>query len=68
MGTIARTSEGSRVTAFFDPRIQLGCLLDVDDYATHAQFKVVGLRHDADNWEGAFITVAEVRKMEGIPA
>jgi len=61
IGSPTPTDEGCEVTMFLQPAIQRGSLLRVVSESVNGDFSCVALRHDADNWEGRFITWAEAR-------
>ena len=40
-------------------------MLTIDSDALGGSFKVVGLRHSADNWKGKFETFVDLRELGG---
>ena len=63
IGTPIKTDEGAEVRTFLNARIVLGCVIDLKSIAITGRWKVVGLRHSADNWEGNFETFCDLRAL-----
>ena len=68
IGSPITTDEGAELRVFLDGRITLGSIVDVESGKGRdrfeGKFKVVGLRHVADNWEASsFVTHAELRPL-----
>ena len=61
--TPIRTDEGAEIQMFLNPAVKLGCIMIVESETLTGRWKVVGLRHNADNWEGAFLTWCDLREM-----
>ena len=61
--TPIKTDEGAEVRTFLNARIVLGCVIELKSIALTGRWKVVGLRHSADNWEGNFETFCDLRAL-----
>ena len=57
------TDEGSEVRMFLRPEVVLGCVLNLESETLSGGWKVVGMRHEADNWRGRFETWCDLRSM-----
>ena len=56
------TDEGAELTLFLRPEVVRGSVLDVvDSRYLSGSWRVVAMRHNGDNWDGAFTTWAELR-------
>ena len=67
VGTPVATDEGAEVTLFLNPAVVLGCKMTIEDTLTLAgDYKVVSMRHTADNWEGNFQTFCELRPLDDV--
>lgn len=64
VGTPADTDEGAECTMFLDARARLGGVVDLRSDALSGTYKIVGMRHRADNWTGAFTTTLDMRELE----
>ena len=56
------TDEGAEARSFLNPAIVLGCLIDLKSAALSGLWKVVALRHTAENWSGDFETGMDLRE------
>ena len=63
IGTPATTEEGAQVRVFLNPLIVVGAILEIESESLEGKWKVVSLRHSADNWQGRFETDAELREL-----
>ena len=61
VGTPAATDEGAECRMFLNPAVQLGSLLTIENANLAGNWKVVGLQHRADNWDGDFVTFCDLR-------
>ena len=59
--TPAVTDEGAEVTMWLNPGLRRGTRVRVRSASLQGDWSVVGLRHQADNWTGPFITWADLR-------
>ena len=57
------TDEGAEAQMLLDPLVQVGGLLSIKSKALSGTWKVVGVSHEADNWEGAFVTSVDLRSL-----
>ena len=57
------TDEGAEARLFLEPRIVLGTVLEIESTGLSGSYKVVGLEHTADNWEGKFETFCDLRAL-----
>ena len=60
----AVTDEGAECKMFLNPAVRLGGLLDITSEALIGQFKIVSIRHTADNWQGPFRTFCDLRPLD----
>ena len=59
-----RTDEGAEIQMFLNPAVKLGCCIQLESALITSLFKVVGIRHNADNWDsGEFVTWCDLREM-----
>ena len=64
IGSPIATDEGAEVRTFLNARIVLGCLVRLESATITGSWKVVGLRHEADNWSsGPFETFCDLREI-----
>ena len=56
------TDEGYEVTMFLNPFARVGGIIDLWSRDVNGMMRIVGLRHNFDNWEGSFTTWTEVRE------
>ena len=66
VGTPQRTDEGLRVKMLLNPAVVLGCRINLQsslDGAT-GSWKPVAISHHGDNWQGTFLTIAELRELD----
>lgn len=61
VGAPAETDDGVEATVFLNPLVRKGGTLDLRSETLTGVYTIVGLRHDADNWEGAFTTWMDLR-------
>lgn len=62
VGSVMVTDEGAECRMFLDGRVVLGSRLTLDDGKPRGTWKVVGVRHVADNWEASsFLTECDLR-------
>ena len=64
VGVPTTTDEGAEARMLLNPFIVLGCRLNIESSALTGSWKVVGIKHDADNWSGAFVTWVDLRPLE----
>lgn len=58
------TDEGAELRTFLDARIVLGSIIDLESEALSGTWKVVGIRHSAENWEASsFETFCDLRAL-----
>ena len=68
IGTPQETEEGVEVTMFLNPEVQRGGILALRSDALTGRYRVVALRHSADNWESSpFHTWTDCRAIETDP-
>ena len=56
------TDEGASARMFLNPTVVLGCWIDLTSANLNGRYKVVALRHTADNWQGEFETGVDLRE------
>lgn len=64
LGRPTETDEGAEVRMLLNPAVKLGAILEVQSKALNGRWKVVGVRHSADNWSGKFQTACDLRALE----
>ena len=58
------TDEGAEILMLLNPAVVPGCQLNVQSDTLNGSFKVVGMRHSADNWAtGPFQTWVDLREI-----
>ena len=57
------TDEGAEVRVLLNPLIKLGSVLEIESESVKGSWKVVGMRHYGDNWEGQFETFCDLRAL-----
>ncbi len=69
VGAPIKTDEGAECTLLCEPRAKVGGEIAIKDSATfNDRFKIVGVRHVLDNWEGEFVTSLDLRPLAEPPA
>lgn len=63
VGAPLPTDEGAEVTMFLNPQAKIGSMLVLTSESLSGRYRVVGLRHDADNWDGRFTTWTDLREL-----
>ena len=64
IGRPTDTAEGAEIVTMLDPAIVLGCRIDLQSDNRSGAWKVVALRHLADNWKGGpFQTWCDLRAL-----
>ena len=61
-GAPAETDDGVEITTFLNPLARKGGTVELESDTLSGVYTIVGLRHDADNWEGAFTTWMDLRE------
>ena len=59
------TDEGAEARMLLNPALQLGGILDIESASLTGSWKIVGLRHNADNWSGKFVSWCDLRELTG---
>ena len=63
--TPIETDEGAEARMLLNPALQLGGILDIESATLTGSWKIVGLRHNADNWSGKFVSWCDLRAITG---
>ena len=63
VGSPLSTDEGAECTMFLNPQTKVGGVLTLTSEALSGSYRIVGLRHDADNWSGPFTTWVDLREL-----
>ena len=63
VGSPLSTDEGAECTMFLNPQAKVGGVLALTSEALSGSYRIVGLRHDADNWSGPFTTWVDLREL-----
>ena len=58
------TDEGAEVRMFLNARVVLGAIIQLQSGSLDGSWKVVAVRHAADNWDGTFETFCDLRALE----
>lgn len=58
------TDDGIEVLSFLNPLVRIGSRIILRSATVNGVFRAVGLRHDFDNWEGAFSTWTDLRTLD----
>ena len=58
------TDEGAEAVVLLNPAIQLGCQVNIKSLTVNGKWKVISMRHKADNWQGRFTTHIDLREIE----
>ena len=61
--TPIETDEGAEAIMLLNPALQLGGILDIESASLTGSWKIVGLRHNADNWSGKFVSWCDLREL-----
>ena len=61
--TARPTDEGAECRMFLDARVVLGSRLAVESGGDRSEWKVVGIEHSGDNWDGGFETFCDLRAL-----
>ena len=64
VGAPEPTDEGAEVVMFLNPQAKIGGQLSLQSDTLTGQYRIVALRHEFDNWDGAFTTWTDLREME----
>ena len=64
IGTPRATDEGAECRMFLNPAVRLGGLLTIESANVDGRWKVVGIKHAGDNWEGKFETFCDLRAID----
>ena len=64
VGSPLLTDEGAECVMFLNPLIKIGGILDLSSDALSGRYRIVGVRHDADNWADPFITWVDLRETQ----
>ena len=62
VGAPLQTDEGAECTMFLNPEARIGGVLGLTSETLSGSYRIVGVRHDADNWEGQFVTWVDLRE------
>ena len=57
------TDEGAECVMFLNPAVKKGGRLTLASETITGAFRIVAVRHDADSWEGSFITHVDLRSL-----
>ena len=57
------TDEGFEARMFLDARVVLGSRLRIEQRGERSEWKVVGIQHTGDNWDGGFETFCDLRAL-----
>ena len=64
IGSPTRTDEGAECRMFLNPAVQVGACLVLESESLQGDWKIVGLEHNADNWQSSkFETFCELRDL-----
>lgn len=63
VGTVAPTDEGVEAKMFLNPQVRIGNVIDLFSRDLPGRYRVVGLKHEADNWKGPFTTWVDLREL-----
>ena len=55
--------EGAEARMFLNPIVVIGSIINLDSANVKGRWKVVGVKHRGDNWEGSFETSVELRAL-----
>ena len=64
VGAPEPTDEGAEVVMFLNPKAKIGGQLSLQSDTLTGLYRIVALRHEFDNWEGAFTTWTDLREIE----
>ena len=63
VGAPLQTDEGAECTMFLNPQARIGGVLGLTSETLSGSYRIVGLRHDADNWADPFVTWVDLREL-----
>ena len=63
IGAPLATDEGAECVMFLNPQAKIGGLLTLSSETLSGRYRIVGLRHEADNWENPFRTWCDLREV-----
>ena len=63
VGAPSVTDEGAEIRMLLNPLVQLGSVINLESVTLTGKWKVVGMRHSADNWDGDFVTWCDLREI-----
>ena len=63
VGAPLPTDEGAELKMFLNPQARVGGRLNLTSEALSGSFRIVGLRHDGDSWQGPFSTWTDLRNL-----
>ena len=61
IGIPTKTDEGADARMFLNPLIKVGGFLSIESRTVSGNWKIVGVDHEADSWEGPFTTAVDLR-------
>ena len=62
VGSPLLTDEGAECVMFLNPLVRIGGILELSSDALSGRYRIVGVRHDADNWADPFVTWVDLRE------
>ena len=65
VGRPRETDDGAEAVQLLNPQVDIDTVLDLRSQALSGMYRVVGVRHEADNWDGPFVTWTDLRELEG---
>ena len=63
IGAPLPTDEGAELKMFLNPQAKIGGRLNLTSETLSGSFRIVGLRHDGDSWQGPFSTWTDLRNL-----
>ena len=63
ISTPTPTDEGAECTMFLNPHVKRGGVLNLRSSTLSGRFRIAGVRHEADNWDGKFISWVDLRNL-----
>ena len=63
IGTPTPTDEGAECTMFLNPHVKRGGVLNLRSSTLSGRYRIAGVRHEADNWDGKFISWVDLRSL-----
>ena len=64
IGVPRTTDEGAEAVMFLNALARIGGIMDILSVALTGRYRIVGLEHNADNWDGPFKTWVDLRGLE----